>query len=84
MKTVSLTIDGRTVTAPAGMTVLNAARTLGIEIPHLCFDPRVEAISSCRMCVVKIEGARGLVTSCTATVAEGMKVVTEDPEIALR
>ncbi|MCF7730475.1 MAG: formate dehydrogenase subunit alpha [Akkermansiaceae bacterium] len=84
MKTVSFTIDDRKVTAHAGTTILNAASKAGIDIPHLCFDPRVEAIGACRMCVVKVQGARGLVTSCTTTVAEGMKVVTEDHEIALR
>ena len=84
MKTVSLTIDGHNLTVPAGTTVLNAAKSIGVDIPHLCFDPRVEPIGSCRLCSVKIEGARGLVVSCSQTVGEGMKVVTEDHEIALR
>ncbi|MDP2137269.1 MAG: formate dehydrogenase subunit alpha [Candidatus Didemnitutus sp.] len=84
MKTVSLTFNDRSLTAPAGVTVLEAARASGIDIPHLCFDPRVEAIGGCRLCVVKVEGMRGLVTSCTTPVAEGMKIVTDDDEIALR
>ena len=84
MNSVALTIDGQAVTVPAGTTILNAARTAGIEIPHLCYDPRVEAIGSCRLCGVKVEGARGLIAACGQVVSEGMKVVTEDDELALR
>lgn len=82
MNPVSLTIDGRPVTAPAGTSILNAARAAGVDIPHLCYDPRVEAIGSCRLCGVKIEGMRGLVASCGQAVAEGMRVVAEDEELA--
>jgi len=82
MNSIALTIDGQPVTAPAGTTLLNAARTAGIDIPHLCYDPRVEAIGSCRLCGVKVEGSRGLVAACGQTVSEGMKVVTEDDELA--
>jgi len=84
MNTVSLIIDGKPVTAPAGTTILNAARLASIDIPHLCYDPRVEAIGSCRLCGVKVEGSRGLVAACGQIVSEGMKVVTEDDELALR
>ena len=83
MKTVSLEIDGKTVTAPTGTTILNAALTAGIDIPHLCYDPRVEPIGSCRLCGVKVEGLRGIVASCGQAVGAGMKVTTEDEELTL-
>ena len=84
MKPVSLTINGKAVAAAAGTSLLNAARAAGIDVPHLCYDPRVEAIGSCRLCGVKVEGMRGIVTSCSQAVADGMKVVTEDAELAMR
>ncbi len=84
MNPVSLTINGQAVTAAPGTSLLNAARAAGIDVPHLCYDPRVEAIGSCRLCGVKVEGMRGIITACAQTVAAGMKVTTEDPELALR
>jgi len=83
MKTVSLSIDGKSVRAAAGTTILNAALAAGIHIPHLCYDPRVEPIGSCRLCGVKVEGMRGLIASCGQAVGEGMKVTTEDEDLAL-
>jgi len=83
MKEVSLEIDGRKVTVEEGTTILEAAKTVGIDIPHLCYDPRVRPIGSCRLCVVQIEGQAGLTISCNTPVAEGMKVYTENEEIAM-
>ena len=82
MKEVSLEIDGEKVTVKEGTTILEAAKTVGIDIPHLCYDPRVRPIGSCRLCVVQIEGQAGLTISCNTPVAEGMKVCTENEEIA--
>jgi formate dehydrogenase alpha subunit len=76
---VSLSIDGREVTALEGMSILEAARQAGIPIPHLCSDPRLAPTGACRLCVVEIEGERGLQTSCTRRVAPGM-VVRADSE----
>ena len=84
MNPVTLTIDGRKVTVPAGTNILGAAKAAGIDIPHLCHDPRVEAIGSCRLCSVKVEGARGLVAACGQSVAPGMQVTSEDEELSLR
>ena len=81
LNTVSLQIDGRPVSVPAGTTVLQAAAAIGVDIPHLCFDPRVEAIGSCRMCSVKIVGRRGLASSCSEVAKDGMVVTTTDKEI---
>ena len=82
MKEIHLEIDGKKVTVAEGTTILEAAKTVGIDIPHLCYDPRVRPIGSCRLCVVQIAGRTGLTTSCNTPVAEGMKICTENEEIA--
>jgi len=82
MKEVSLEIDGKKITVKEGTNILEAAKTVGIDIPHLCYDPRVQPIGSCRLCMVQIEGRAGLTMSCNTAVAEGMKVSTENEEIA--
>ena len=61
---VTLEIDGRTVTVPEGTTLWEAARQLGLEIPTLCHDPALRPVGVCRMCVVEVEGARTLAASC--------------------
>ncbi|HSV72538.1 MAG TPA: FAD-dependent oxidoreductase [Chthonomonadales bacterium] len=71
-----LTIDGRTLSAPAGTTVLVAARSLGIEIPTLCHLPGHPAQASCLVCLVKVEGRLRLAPSCAMPVEEGMVVRT--------
>ena len=79
---VSLTIDGRDVTVPAGTSVMRAAKECGGSIPSLCATDSVAAFGSCRMCLVEIEGARGLPASCTTPVAEGMVVHTQTDKLA--
>jgi formate dehydrogenase alpha subunit len=76
---IKLTIDDVDVTVPAGTTIFWAARTAGVEIPHLCYDPTLDlpSTSSCRLCVVEVEGATGLVASCSHPVAPGMVVRTD-------
>ncbi len=82
--TVTLTIDGRTVSVPAGATVLDAARKLGIEIPTFCFMENHKPFASCFMCVVRVEGGRSnLVPSCSTPVAEGMVVTASSEELSL-
>ena len=76
-ETVKLTIDGIEVSAPAGTTLLKAAAAAGIEIPHLCHDPRLTPTGACRLCLVDIAGERGLQTACTRPAAPGMVVKTE-------
>ena len=61
---VNLTIDGIQVSVPEIYTVLEAARKANIEIPTLCFLKEINEIGACRMCLVEIEGMRGLPTSC--------------------
>ena len=78
---ITLTIDGQQVSAAAGSTVLEAANQNGFDIPHLCYDPRISPTGACRLCLVEIEGQRGLQTSCTRTAEDGMVVCTENEEI---
>ncbi|HEY8159413.1 MAG TPA: formate dehydrogenase subunit alpha [Methylobacter sp.] len=79
---VTLEIDGFQVTAPAGTSVMRAAASIGIEIPKLCATDSLEPFGSCRLCLVQIEGARGLPASCTTPVAEGLKIVTQNKKLA--
>lgn len=73
---VTFILDGRTVTVPDGITILQAAQRSGVHIPNLCDDPRIHPTGSCRLCVVEIEKERGLQTACTRAVAPGMVVHT--------
>lgn len=81
MVMINLTIDGRKVSAPAGSTVLQAARAAGIDIPTLCDHPALAPIGACRMCLVEIKGQRTLQPSCTFPISEGMEVQTESPNV---
>ena len=73
---VKMTIDGREVLAPEGSTILEAAASVGIHIPTLCYLKGINEISACRICVVEVEGFERLVPSCTEKIAEGMVVHT--------
>ena len=81
METVTLTIDGRQVTAQKGKTVLQAAIENGIGIPYYCYHPGLGIDGSCRVCIVKIEKMPKLQTSCSSPVAEGMVVSTQTPDV---
>lgn len=81
MKNVTLTIDGQKITVPEDYSVIQAAKELGIEIPALCYDPNLEVVSACRLCLVEIEGSRKLETSCSVKVREGMVVNTETEKV---
>ncbi|UCC67278.1 MAG: formate dehydrogenase subunit alpha [Armatimonadota bacterium] len=80
---VSLTIDDIIVAVPEGSTILEAALRAGIEIPHLCYKPELglSPTSSCRLCLVEVKGARGLVASCSHPAADGMIVRTDTDEL---
>ena len=79
---VTLEIDGRTVTVPAGTSVMRAAMEAGITVPKLCATDSLESFGSCRLCAVEIEGRRGVPASCTTPVAPGMKVATQTSRLA--
>ncbi len=78
---VTLTIDRQTVTVPEGTTILDAAKTVHIDIPHLCYFKELNEIAACRICVVEVEGCDRLVTSCNNYVEEGMVVYTNSPKV---
>src|SRR4030042_2902326 len=82
---VKLTINGRTITAPEGATVLHAARVNNINIPTLCENEAVAPYGACRLCLVEITTSKGrkrLVTSCLYQVEEGLTVRTDSERIA--
>lgn len=80
-KNVTLTIDGKTVTVPSGVTVWSAARTVGIHIPTLCHHFDVQTYAGCRVCVVEVQGARSLVAACSFPVSEGIVVLTNTAKV---
>jgi len=81
--TVTLSIDGKTCTVPQGTTLLQAAQSLGIEIPTLCYLKNLTPDGSCRMCVVEADGGRkgGLPTACTERCADGMVIRTRSERV---
>jgi NADH-quinone oxidoreductase subunit G len=81
MPDVTLTVDGRKVTAPAGTLLIEACKSVGIEVPSFCYYPNLSLQGACRMCLVKIEKMPKLQTACTTVVAEGMIVITESDEV---
>jgi NADH-quinone oxidoreductase subunit G len=78
---VKLTIDGRSVTAPAGTLLIEAAKQAGIEIPSYCYYPNLTLQGACRMCLVAVERMPKLQTACTTVVSNGMVVHTETEEV---
>jgi bidirectional [NiFe] hydrogenase diaphorase subunit len=84
MSEITLTIDGQQVTAEEGATVLQAAREAGIDIPALCYHPKLAFSGACRLCTVEIaKGGRSrLVASCSYQVEEGLEVQTETEAVA--
>jgi len=81
MSQINITIDGKLYKADNEQTILEFCNEIGIKIPTLCHDPRLEPYSSCYLCVVEIEGARGLQTSCSTKMAEGMKIQTNNEKV---
>ncbi len=78
---INLTIDGKPVKAPEGATILDAAESLGIKIPTLCFIKDAHPNTSCMLCVVKVEGRKTLLPACATIVEEGMEVKNDDPAV---
>jgi len=78
---ISLSIDGQTVTVPEGTTILQAAETVEIEIPRLCYFEGLPPSGSCRLCLVELEGQGRLAVSCTQRVKEGMAVRTRSDRV---
>lgn len=78
---IEITIDGHKVRVEEGSTVLEAARTVNIYIPTLCYHPSLTPWGGCRLCIVEIEGMSGYPTACTTPVTDGMRVKTQTQAI---
>lgn len=81
MDMVTVKINGMPFEVPVDATILDAARTAGIDIPTLCFLKDVNQIGACRMCMVEVKGARSLVAACVYPVNDGMEVFTNSPKV---
>jgi formate dehydrogenase major subunit len=79
---IDLTIDGMAASVPAGTSIMQAARTVGVDIAKLCATDSLASFGSCRLCIVQVEGRRGLPASCTTPVEPGMVVRTQTPQVA--
>ena len=78
---ITLVIDGESVTVPTGATILEAARSIGKEIPTICYHEACSSNALCRICVAEVEGGRVLAASCVAQVSQGMKVHTRSERV---
>lgn len=81
MPDITLTVDGKKLTAPAGTLLIEACKSVGIEVPSFCYYPNLSLQGACRMCLVKVEKMPKLQTACTTVISEGMVVTTDSPEI---
>jgi formate dehydrogenase major subunit len=81
MSKLNIIINGKIVQGFRGESILEMSRRLGIEIPTLCHDPRLEPYSSCYLCVVEVEGMRGLQPACSTKITEGMRIETENDRV---
>jgi NAD-dependent dihydropyrimidine dehydrogenase PreA subunit/ferredoxin len=80
-KKITITVDGKPLEVKKGANLLDELLANRMKIPHLCYESSLGSIGACRMCLVKIEGKRGLIPSCCTQIEEGMIVITEDEEI---
>ena len=78
---VKLTINDQIISVPEGTTIMEAAREVGIEIPHLCFLKDINEIGACRVCVVEIKGMEKLVTACNTPAENDMVIYTNSPKV---
>jgi formate dehydrogenase alpha subunit len=81
-KSITLTIDGIQVSVAAGSTILEAAQTVGIKIPTLCWLDKISTTGACRICAVHVEGVARPMTACNTPVKEGIVVTTQSPELS--
>ena len=80
-KTINIKIDNQEICAQQGETILNVCKSKGIDIPHLCHDPKLKPFSSCFVCVVEIKGFRTHQPACSTIVQEGMEIFTDSPGV---
>ncbi len=80
-ETISITLNGQAVEAPAGATIREVAESQGIHIPTFCHDDRLKPFASCFLCVVEVKGARGLLPACSTRVAPDMDIQTDSEQV---
>ncbi|MEG2200192.1 MAG: 2Fe-2S iron-sulfur cluster-binding protein, partial [Anaerovorax sp.] len=78
---VKLIIDGQYVSVPDGTTILEAAESCGIHIPHLCYLKGINDIGACRVCIVERKGTNKLITACNNVVEQDMEIFTNSPKV---
>ena len=78
---VKITIDHIPVSVPEGTTIMEAAASVGIDIPHLCYLKEINEIAACRVCLVELIGKRKLITACNNVVQESMEILTNSPRV---
>lgn len=81
MEMVNIKINNMPLSVPKGISILEAARMAGIEIPTLCYLKKINEIGACRICMVEVKGARSLVTACVYPVNEGMEIFTNTERV---
>ncbi len=81
MSTITVKINGRPYQAESGQTILEVARQHEIDIPTLCYHPKLSIVGACRMCVVEVTGGRGLMAACSTAAANGMEIFTETEKV---
>ena len=80
-KMLNIKINGQPYTVPYGTTVLEAAKLAGIDIPTLCYLKDINEIGACRLCLVEVKGARGMMAACVTPVTEGMEILTNTDKV---
>ena len=78
---MEITIDGRPLTLEKPMSILEAARLAGVDIPTLCWHPRVSVLGACRLCMIEVVGMNRLLAACTTRVADKMEILTDTPAL---
>src|SRR5258706_15943926 len=81
MADVTITVDGKKITAPAGTLLIEACKSVGIEVPSFCYYPGLSLQAACRMCLVEVEKMPKMQTACTLVATDGMVVRTDTPQI---
>ena len=81
MEMVNIKINGMPLSVPGGISILEAARYAGIDIPTLCYMKEINEIGACRICMVEVKGARTLVSACVFPVNEGMEIFTNSERV---
>ncbi len=81
MSLINLTIDGKKYGLPAGLSVMEACKAVGIKIPSLCYHPRLESTGACRICAIEVAGYRNLQAACVTTITDGMEIKTQTSRV---